>query len=200
MKARKNKETQNKILLFLLVVFLNSVCYKAAQLLRPEGFLVTTWIDNLIPYISYFVIPYASYVIIALIPFFLYWRDYKAYRTMALSMATVLAIAVVIYLTFQTSVIRPNVDSTDIFNQWVAFVYSIDKPLNALPSLHVALPTLATLFIYLRNRKLGAYLAPLTFLIILSTMFIKQHSVFDVAAGLILAFSVFRYRRIFDRM
>ncbi len=108
--------TNKKIGLFLLAVFLNSVGYKAAQILRPDGLLVTTWIDSLIPYIPYFVVPYALYVPVVLLPFFLYWKDYKKYRAVALSMAAVLAISILIFLAFQTRVIRATVEPTDLFN------------------------------------------------------------------------------------
>ncbi len=192
-------ETAKKIGLLLLLGVLNGIGYKAAQIIKPTGILVTTWLDSLIPYIAVFVIPYALYVPVVLLPFALYWKDYNQYRTMALSMIAVLAISVAIFMTFQTYVIRTNVEPTDFFNWGVVFVQSLDAPVNALPSLHVAMPTLATLFIYLRNRRLAMIVAPVTVLIILSTMFIKQHAVLDVIAGLILAFAVFKYRHVFEK-
>jgi len=194
------KERDKKLGLFLLVIFLNSIGYKAAQWFRPDGILVTTWLDSFIPYIPYFAVPYALYVPVVLLSFYLYWKDYKKYRVMALSVIAVLIISIAIYLTFQTRVIRENVEPADFFNWGVSVAYSLDEPVNALPSLHVALPTLATLFVYKRNRKLGLYIAPVTVLIILSTVFIKQHAVLDVFAGLILAFAVFRFRRVFEKI
>jgi membrane-associated phospholipid phosphatase len=192
-------ESAKKILLFLLVVFLNSVGYAGAQILRPQGVLVVTWIDGMIPFISVFVVAYALYFPVALLPFFLYWKDYKAYRTKALSLATVLAIAIIIFLVFQTGITRADVDPTrDIFSWGVWQVYQWDNPINALPSLHVAIPTIATLFVYLRNRKLGLCLVPVTIAIILSTVFIKQHAVLDVLGGLIVAFAVFKARHAFE--
>ncbi len=75
-----DKTDLKKIKLLLLVVLLNSIGYKAAQFFRPEGFSVMTWLDSFIPYISYFVIPYALYPAIVLLPFYLYWKDYKNTR------------------------------------------------------------------------------------------------------------------------
>lgn len=192
-----DKLTLKKLSLFLLVVLLNSVGYKLAQFLRPEGLLVTTWLDSFIPFIPVFVVPYALYPIIGILPFAVYWKDYKKYRVMALSMAAVLAISIVIFLAFQTSVERAEFAVNDLFTWGVSVVYSLDEPLNALPSLHVAIPVIATLFIYLKNRRLGLYIFPLTLLVVLSTVFIKQHAVLDLIAGLILALAVFRCRKIF---
>ncbi|MBI4162275.1 MAG: phosphatase PAP2 family protein [Candidatus Aenigmarchaeota archaeon] len=194
------KADWKKIRLILLVVLLNSVGYKAAQFFRPEGFIIMTRLDSFVPFISYFVIPYALYPLVVSLPFYLYWKDYKKYKTMALSVAAVLLISVMIYFASQTQVTRAEVQPQNVFDDLVLFVYSLDNPVNALPSLHVSLPTLATLFIFLRNRKLGFYITPVTILIILSTIFIKQHAVLDVFAGLFLAFAVFRIRHVFDKV
>lgn len=196
----KLNENQKKIGLFVLVLILNSVGYKLAQILRPEGFLVTGWLDSFIPYVSYFVVPYALYPVIAIMAFVLYWNDYKKYKIMALSFAAVLAIAIIIFLGFQTTATRATIQGGDLFNWGVSLVYSFDAPLNAFPSLHVAIPVTATLFIYLRNRRLGLYLAPVTVLIILSTVLIKQHAVVDIIGGLLLAFGVFKCRHIFEKL
>ncbi|MFA4819680.1 MAG: phosphatase PAP2 family protein [Candidatus Aenigmatarchaeota archaeon] len=193
-------EKSSKIALLLIIVALNSVGYKLAQFLRPDGFLITGWLDSFVPYVSYFVVPYALYPVIAIIPFVLYWNDYKKYKVVALSFAAVLAIAIIIFLFFQTTITRAHVEPNDLFNWGVSLIYSFDEPLNAFPSLHVAIPVIATLFVYLRNRRLGLYLVPVTVLIILSTVMIKQHAVVDIIGGLILAFGVFKYRRIFEKL
>jgi len=39
---------------------------------------------------------------------------------------------------------------------------------------------------------------PLTFLIILSTMFIKQHVFLDIIGGLMLAFIIVKNKKVFD--
>jgi membrane-associated phospholipid phosphatase len=65
---------------------------------------------------------------------------------------------------------------------------------NAFPSLHVSLTILAVLFVFARSWKWGVRLLPLGVLIILSTLFIKQHAVVDVIGGLLLAWVVFRLR------
>ncbi len=195
-----DKNTVRKLGLLLLVVIINSVGYKAAQYFRHDGFSVMTWLDSFIPYISYFVIPYALYPVVVILPFYLYWKDYKKYKTMALSVATVLLVSVLIYFSFQTEITRADVHAGSFFDDLVLLVYSLDEPVNALPSLHVSLPTIATFFVFMRNRKLGFYLTPVTILIILSTVFIKQHAVIDIFAGLILAFAVFKTRHVFDKV
>ena len=189
-----------KILLFLAVVLLNSVGYKAAQIIRPTGILTMTWIDPLIPYISTFVIPYALYLPVLILPFILYWNDYKKYRTMALSLAAVLAASIIIYLIFQTEMTRYEPSQNNIFDSFVSAIQHADAPVNALPSLHVSIPLMITFFVYIRSRKMGICLLPVTILIILSTVFIKQHAVLDILGGIILATIVFRMRKHIEKL
>ena len=85
--------------------------------------------------------------------------------------------------------IRPVVFERDnIFVDLVKMLYQTDTPTNVFPSLHV-FNSLAACIAIKNSKKLnehkaicmGAYI--LTALIIMATMFLKQHSVLDVMAG-----------------
>lgn len=90
----------------------------------------------------------------------------------------------------------------NVFTQAVAALWRIDTPTNLWPSIHVYNSMGAHFAVMrssaLRERK-GIRIASgiLAFSIILSTMFLKQHSVFDVATGLALGavMYVLVYRR-----
>jgi membrane-associated phospholipid phosphatase len=71
-------------------------------------------------------------------------------------------------------------------------------PTNAFPSLHVSLTLTISMFVYGKNRKVGIVLLIITFFIILSTMFVKQHVFLDVIGGLMLAFVIFKNKKVFD--
>jgi membrane-associated phospholipid phosphatase len=71
-------------------------------------------------------------------------------------------------------------------------------PTNAFPSLHVSLTSTISMFVYGKNRKVGIVLLIITFFIILSTMFVKQHVFLDVIGGLMLAFVIFKNKKVFD--
>ena len=79
-----------------------------------------------------------------------------------------------------------------IFTQLIAGIYRTDTPTNILPSIHV-FNSLAVYFAIhncqtLKDKKwLQGGSLILSSLIILSTMFIKQHSVIDVCLGTTLA-------------
>ena len=100
---------------------------------------------------------------------------------------------VVSYIYPNVQYLRPAVfPRSNIFTRLVAEIYRTDTPTNILPSIHV-FNSLAVYFAIhhcqaLKDRKWlqrGALI--LSVLIILSTMFIKQHSVLDVVLAFGLA-------------
>ena len=90
----------------------------------------------------------------------------------------------------------------NIFTRAVSALWSVDTPTNLWPSIHVY-NSMGAHFAVIRSSELehrkGIRIASgiLAFSIILSTMFIKQHSVFDVMTGITLGIVmyIFTYRR-----
>ena len=89
--------------------------------------------------------------------------------------------------------LRPDSFARDnIFVQMVEWLYSTDTPTNILPSIHVfnSLAIHKAIVSCQRlKRHRGIQIASwiLTILIVLSTMFLKQHSVIDVCLGITMA-------------
>lgn len=84
----------------------------------------------------------------------------------------------------------------NIFTEMVRILYQIDTPTNILPSIHVFNSLAAAAAIggceSLRKHRilcLASWFLALT--IVLSTMFLKQHSVFDVLCGIALYGAVY---------
>ena len=80
----------------------------------------------------------------------------------------------------------------NVFTDAVRWLYRTDTPTNVLPSIHVfnslAIHMSLTNCEALRDKKVIRYGSlVLTLLIIMSTMFLKQHSVIDVCCGATLA-------------
>ena len=93
--------------------------------------------------------------------------------------------------------LRPVVFTRDnIFIELVKFIYHTDTPTNVLPSLHVY-NSIGCYIAISKDEKLcqKKWMKPAAFvttvLIILSTMFLKQHSVIDVCAAFLTAYVVF---------
>ena len=139
--------------------------------------------------------------IVRLISIFLLWK-YLSYRiscglpTLRLQASTFslrTIFIIVSYLYPNGLELRPETFTRDnIFVQLTKMIYSMDTPTNVLPSIHV-FNSMAVYFAVKNSPKLknnkaartGAFV--MTSLIILSTMFLKQHSVVDVLTALILS-------------
>ncbi|MCX9025606.1 MAG: phosphatase PAP2 family protein [Candidatus Methanoperedens sp.] len=166
--------------------------------MNPVGINLETGLDKDIPLIPEFAVVYLLYIPMIIFVFAFYWNDYKTYRSMSLMLIAVISTAIVIYSAFQTEVFRPIIASTDFSTRLTNTIYKYDMPNNTFPSLHVALTSTISAFVYEKDTKVGIVLIPITFLIILSTMFIKQHVFLDIIGGLMLAFIIFKNKNIFD--
>jgi len=192
------QEQSKKIILMLTIIALYLGVYRLVQIMNPVGFNLEIGLDKHIPFIPEFAVIYLLYIPMIIFVFAFYWNDYKTYRSMSLMLIAVISISIMIYSAFQTEVLRPIIVSSDFFTRLTNAIYKYDRPNNTFPSLHVALTSSISAFVYEKNTQIGIVLIPLTFLIILSTLFIKQHVFLDIIGGLILAYLIFKIKNIFD--
>lgn len=111
-------------------------------------------------------------------------------RRLTMSYVFAMAVSCVVFLAYPTTMARPVPPDTGFFNALLAQLYEIDAPVHLMPSLHV----LITYFI-LRAAK-GCRLFPKWFfpasavflvLVCLCILFVKQHVVADIPAGIVIA-------------
>ncbi|WP_206809682.1 phosphatase PAP2 family protein [Paradesulfitobacterium ferrireducens] len=157
-------------------------------------FSVITDIDRLIPFVKYFIIPYLLWV-----PFlggmlvYFFYKDYLLYKKQLIMINVGVLLCYLIYLVFPTTVPRPLLPETDFFSNLVKLLYSWDNPYNALPSIHV-LTSYSILVGCLelskrlpRSRMIGIFMTLgilMSIVIILSTLFLKQHTILDGIASI----------------
>ncbi|WDU83138.1 phosphatase PAP2 family protein [Caloramator sp. Dgby_cultured_2] len=97
-------------------------------------------------------------------------------------------------LFFPTTVPRPLLKGDDIFIKAVNFIYKRDNPYNCFPSIHVLDSFLAAVYINREENisyKLKITSSVISFSIILSTLFIKQHYVYDALSAMVLAYIMY---------
>ena len=163
-------------------------------------------LDDMIPFCEIFIIPYLlwfPYVIMTVVYFLFRNKNKKEYFQLIFNLMMGMTVFLVVsYIYPNVQYLRPAVfPRSNIFTRLVAEIYRTDTPTNILPSIHV-FNSLAVYFAIhhcqaLKDRKWlqrGALI--LSVLIILSTMFIKQHSVIDVCLGTTLALFGHRLRRL----
>ena len=174
----------------MLVLFLVQLIagYNIIQKYFPVGHVLKiSFIDNHVPYMPVFALAYLCYTLILFLPFLFVFTNKKQLFAVSTAFFSVATICNICYISFQTMMIRPEIIPSGFFDRLVMFIYSIDKPVNLVPSEHVAFPVLTTLCLCHIKKKSWYILLPITILIILSTLFIKQHYILDVLAGIVVA-------------
>lgn len=151
-------------------------------------------IDDYIPFCEAFVIPYLLwFVYVPAVLIYLFVKDRDGYWNNAMFLCT----GMMIFLVISTFI--PNAHHlrlkefprNNVFTWMIGLLWRTDTPTNLFPSIHV-FNSLGAHFAVLNNEKLsqnkwiryGSLLLCIS--IILSTMLIKQHSMFDVLTAFIM--------------
>jgi len=163
--------------------------YKIYDLLNhgPYVLFLRSPLDKIIPLVKPFVIPYISlnpYVYLTLVILLVF--NARIFESGALSIISAFIVSYIFYYFLQSYVERPPVSGNDIFSNLIRAVYEGDNPYNCFPSLHTSISTIMALHWMRLNSKPGIIACAWSMLIILSTLFIRQHYIADVAAGIIL--------------
>lgn len=152
-------------------------------------------IDDYIPFIEYFIIPYMLwflYVAVAIVYFF--FTNVSDYYKLCCFLFVGMTVFLIVSAVYPNGhYLRPSVFKNDtIFTDLVQWLYATDTSTNLFPSIHVY-NSLAVHFSVMKSEKLRKYKwvqigsGVLMTSIILATMFLKQHSVFDVITAFLLA-------------
>ncbi|PIN81012.1 hypothetical protein COV11_02825 [Candidatus Woesearchaeota archaeon CG10_big_fil_rev_8_21_14_0_10_30_7] len=189
---------QGKVLtlIFFICMF---VGYHLIQKVFSNGHVLKiAFIDDNIPLISWFAIPYLTMYFITLIPFLLAWDEEKKLFATAFTFLFAASIAYLTFAVYQTAMVRPQLIPSNSFDYLVEYIYSVDPPVNSFPSLHVLYATLSYLCLRCINKRISLFILPFAFLTAISTVLIKQHFFPDIIGGLILG--LFAYKLIFKKV
>ena len=201
------KKSLIKKILYVIVTLLPMAIYMVIYMptffwvesLTPaNGFhIIHTAIDDMIPVVEIFIIPYILWL-----PYLCIGMIAIAIRSRSLSRKTSYMLMTGMTLFVIISLVYPNAlelrgaipDRENIFMTLINYLHAIDTPTDVLPSLHVydAIVVAAGLHLAFREKKVMLVLSDiLTVLIVLSTVFIKQHSIIDVICAIVLFIPVF---------
>lgn len=166
--------------------------------------IMHTALDDKIPFCEYFIVPYLLwfvYVTAAVAFFFLKNRD-DYYRLCAF-LFTGMTVSLIICSFYPNGTnFRPLINpDKNVFSRVVAALYQVDTCTNVFPSIH-AYNAIGTHIAIMRSGEIrqmrhGAVLRNGSFVLMLSiclaTVFLKQHSVLDVAGAIVMAFIVYGF-------
>ena len=160
--------------------------------------LVYTALDDKIPFCELFVIPYYFWFafIVGMLLYTLFFdvQTFRRYMWYVILTYSVTCLIYVAYPTYQN--LRPETLPRDNFlTRIVSGLYSFDTNTNVCPSLHVT-GSMAVFFASRHTKRFQTTgwritFAVITVLICASTVFLKQHSLIDVAAALVLCVAVY---------
>lgn len=151
-------------------------------------------LDDYIPFCEVFIVPYLLWFVYvaAVVVFLMFKNKQEYYKTCTFLMTGMTIFLIVSTLWPNGHNLRPAVLPRDnIFSDLVAMLWRTDTPTNLWPSIHVYNSMgahFAVMHSSIFSNKKGIRIASLILAvsIILSTMLLKQHSVFDVVTGLLL--------------
>jgi hypothetical protein len=162
--------------------------------------VIHTPLDDMIPFCEYFVIPYLlwfGYVAWGIAYFALHNK--REYYQLCAFLFTGMTIFLVISTLYPNGhYLRPYYFTHhNFYTMLCEYLYASDTATNLFPSIHVYNSIGVHLAVckseeFRHSRTLRAVSGILMTSIILSTMFIKQHSVFDVFTAFVMAFLIYR--------
>lgn len=195
MKFLKDQNVSQIIPFLLYLVFYMIWFTILERLPRTRFFDLSSELDTYIPFIVEFIIPYLSWFLFqAVWVVFVFFVDRKTYE----QLTTMLMIGMTVFLVVSTFLptkisLRPYyIESRGICAFLVRRLWAVDTPTNVWPSIHVFNTTALMMTLFTSQHPLlrkNAVRIPVVFwcgMIVLSTMFLKQHSVGDVLAALAL--------------
>ena len=187
-----NKFKENiRPLCWLVSIPIVNVFYALLNNSSRGAFNLVTTIDDKIPFIQYFILPYMSwYAFMFLTMAYICVKDKKTYYKTLITLDLGLIFCYIIYFIFQTTVPRPELYGSDLFTKAVAIMYKTDSPYNCFPSIHVLTSYLMVKAIYKSKARNPINFIIISFCataIIISTLFIKQHVIADIVSGVLVA-------------
>lgn len=160
---------------------------------------IHTALDDKIPFCEYFIVPYLlwfPYQVFAILYFIFCNKNKQEYYRLIKMLCMGMSLFLLISFVYPNGHhLRPDTFARDnLFVQLVQLLYTADTATNVLPSIHVFNSLTVHMAIVncqslRRHRFIRIASLVLTVSIVLSTMFLKQHSVIDVCFGTGLAFA-----------
>ena len=170
---------------------MNMVAYMGTRIFTTGRYHynIESPLDRMLPLVPFFVVFYVLAFAQWITGYLLIGREKKEYcYRFFLGEIIAKAICLVIFLVFPTTLNRPEITGSGIFERLLAFIYSVDAADNLFPSIHC----LESWMCWRGCRKLtqtrlpgwfsGANLV-LTLLVFASTVLCKQHVLIDIAGG-----------------
>ncbi len=175
----------------ILVLIINFITYNFSKLITNSfvHYNISSFIDDFLPFFPVFIIFYLLAYFQWIIGFILIARESREFCFRFLSAEIIAKLCcLLLFFVFPTTMIRPEITGTGIFDFLTKIVYFFDQPVNLFPSIHCLESYLLFRCSFFMKRVPWWYkyvTFVFSFMVCLSTVFVKQHVFWDILAGIV---------------
>ena len=184
----KVKENKKELILLAICSFIYISIFTILEKINLGNYIYTeTVLDNYIPFLPIFVIPYLlwfAYIVFGFVYFLIY--DNEGFYRTTFYIFVGMYLSLIVYLLFPNAQgLRVDLDMNNIFHRLLSIIYSNDTSTNVCPSIHTYNSIMMHITLiqnkkFASNKILNYSSLILIIFICLSTVFTKQHAILDV--------------------
>lgn len=174
------------------IFLINALIYFGIKLIIKDYNIISTPLDEKIPFVPGFIYIYMIWYPFLIYSFYVIFK-YNKEKYIKLILTTILSLLIlyIFFIVFPSEVVRPEVNSFhDITSFVIYMVYKTDTPTCCFPSGHCLLCFILLYNLLDNNRLPKKFKYPaiiINILIIISTLLVKQHVIYDVIGSFVLA-------------
>lgn len=196
------------IIPFIFFLIVQQLSWTGNMLLGKPGAHPEIWLDSKIPVVSEFVWVYYLTFPVAIFTYFLVaYKDKKHLWNLWLALMISFAISGIVYFFWQTEMVKPELEPKTLSDKFLLLTWGTCKPICCLPSQHCFMALGMILGLYNQKKTTSPWLRwPIMIcgvLVILSTVFLKQHYVLDFVASFFImvpTYLIAKYAKFGDHM
>lgn len=191
------------IIPFIILVVVQQFSWEIPMWIGKDGVQLTIPLDNAIPLISEFI--YIYLLTFPIVIFAVLWvasKDKKHFWNIWLTEIISSIISMIIYLTFQTQEIKPDLNPVTLSEVLMMWTWGACKPINCFPSQHAMIALVTILCFYNQQKTTPLWLRILAYvcgiLIMMATVFLKQHFFVDIIGSIIIMLITYIIVKVWD--
>lgn len=177
---------KERIIILCAILFFQFLYFPINRVISGGVKLITPW-DEFIPLWPIWTVPYLLS---------LFWwgistiwaavkMDAKLFRAFGIAMITALLTSYAVFIFFPTYIERPPLAGNNWATRLLALVYNNDRVNNAFPSSHTYTSVIIALYWRRWFRRFGWLWFGMAAIVVLSTLFTKQHYLLDPIGGIL---------------
>lgn len=196
-KLKKWLDANPHAWLFPILMAAYLILFFSLNITSEPKYIIHCALDDIIPFIDWFVIPYALWFLAFPGSLILYLLlDKQDFYDLCFVIFGGAMITFVIYFLWPSGLdLRPETVGDSLCSRIMQLIWLADPPNNVCPSLHCSISA-AIALVTLASRKMRPHptavclIVFMMMLICVSTVFVKQHSVLDIVAGVALSLAL----------